>query len=807
MKMLFNRNWKFSLNQPHAPHLNSTDDANWRTVQLPHDWSAELPFSQEKGASCTGFLPGGMGWYRKHFATSPEMFDGTTLLMFDGVYNNADFYINGTHVGFHPYGYTPYAVELTPWLKPLGQDNVVAVRVDHTRYADSRWYTGSGIYRDVELYVLPKTHIAPFDIQICPTICGQEAVVEAKVQVVNTDRIAFNGLCILKIRDADGTIQAVEEASIAINGNDQSEIHFAITLQKPTLWDIDHPILYEACVELSQQDRLLQNTSVPFGIRTFEFTKDQGFFLNQRHVLIQGVCLHHEAGCVGAAVPDEVWERRLRLLKECGCNAIRTAHNPPSARFLDLCDRMGFLVQEEFFDEWYNPKDKFLNGTEQSVQGITEGYCRHFERWAKTDLQMAMRRDRNHPCIIQWSIGNEIEWTYPQYNKASGYFGINADGSYFWNLPPNSRETTASNLLAVPRCEHDVDQTARELVAYVKEMDTSRPVTANLILPSISYETGYASALDMVGFSYRRVIYDYAHRQYPEQPIMGTENVPQWHEWKGVLDHPFVAGLFLWTGIDYLGEIHAQTDWPSRSTHSGLLDTAGFPRASYYMMKSIWQKEPTAYLTTQKLADSLYEQDAQGELIEREKDGWQRRLWFWPSVNRHWNYQPNEPIVVEALTNASEAELFLNGVSQGVAKLDDYADHILKWLVPFSEGELKVVAQGVEDVLETVDDPVQVNLHLASKNDKILQIEGQLVDTQGRCCTHTEREVSVALSSNLSLLGIDNGSPRNVQPFRSEKITTCLGRFLLIVQTEPTKELAVIKASIMEGLTFELTIG
>lgn len=795
--------WKFSLKQPAAPHLSNTADEEWDTVQLPHDWSVAFPFSQENTASCTGFLPGGLGWYRKHITTTSAMLHGTVYLLFDGVYNNASYYVNGHFAAFHPYGYSPFALDLTGLLHPVGKDNVIAVQVDRMRYADSRWYTGSGIYRNVTLCVYPLVHIEPYGLHIQSQLMETSNIACVTLRVLLHSNCAAQESvqCSASIKTRDGRMAATDEKEIRVSPGTQTEAAFTLTIQQPLLWDTETPNLYVADVALSQDGQVIQRQETSFGVRDIRFDADKGFFLNGRHTLIQGVCLHHEAGSVGAAVPDAVWIRRLKALKACGCNAIRTAHNPSSSAFLDLCDQIGFMVLEEFFDEWHYPKDKFLNNTEQSTQYITQGYSRYFHQWAKRDLQSTVRRDRNHPSIILWSIGNEIEWTYPKFNNANGYFENYANGSYFWTLPPFSRQKIRKQIAMIPIEENDIADVASGLAHDVRELDQSRPVTANMILPSVSYETGFADVLDIAGYSYRRVIYDYGHTYHPHQPIVGTENVAQWHEWKAVLERPFVAGIFLWTGIDYLGEVHQMQDWPMRATNSGLLDTAGFPRPSYFMMKSLWTQSPMVYVCTQKQSQSLYGIDDHGNPVCSADHPWQQRLWYWHDMNRHWNYEDGEMIVVEAYTNCEYAELFVNQVSRGKQTLADNDDHILKWTVRYEPGEIYVKAYHNEECaqerLVTAGEPVRVALtaeRYPDDKDPICQITAQLVDKEGNPVRHTEKEVFFSISSQLKAIGIDNGDFRSVQAFPENHVETKNGRCLLTVKAMADQGDAIVEA-------------
>ena len=372
-----------------------------------------------------------------------------------------------------------------------------------------------------------------------------------------------------------------------------------------------------------------------------------------------------------------------------------SAHNPASDVLLDLCDEMGFLMQEEFFDEWDNPKDKRANEKEVTVDYITRGYGEHFHEWAKTDLQTTLLRDINHPCIIQWSIGNEIEWTYPKFNMATGYFGADATGNYFWSEPPYSIEKIRENISQYAKDRYEVGETAKKLASWVRELDTTRPIIANCILPCASYESGYVDALDMVGYSYRRVEYDRGHKHYPSKPIMGTENLGQWHEWKAVLDRPFISGMFIWTGFDYLGEAGPghRLEWPVKGTNSGMIDYAGFPKPSFYMLKSLWNDEPSMKMYTQLLENSLYQVNSNNQIEPKDKEAWQYRLWVWHKVNQHWNYSDNEKAVVEIYSNCDEIELFLNKKSLGKKFLADLEDRVYSWYVPFEVGCLEAVGK------------------------------------------------------------------------------------------------------------------
>ncbi|RME43190.1 MAG: DUF4982 domain-containing protein [Chloroflexi bacterium] len=798
----FNFDWLFYLGDEGRAHLPEFDDSSWRSLHLPHDWSVEFPFDPEQGNGATGYLPGGVGWYRKRFLM--EQGDaGLSFILFDGVYNNSRVWCNGHYLGQNPYGYSPFWFDLTSYLLPSGVEQLLAVRVEHKRYVDSRWYTGSGIYRDVRLITKSRLHIPIWGVRITtPEVTGSQARAEFEIRVKNgfdEPRTATLRTWVFKL---SGHVVGEAEQGFMVGAGQEIFCTQSLNIRNPALWHPSHPHLYRAVICL-QGDGLYDLCQCTFGIRTITFDPHKGFFINGENLRIKGACLHHDGGLVGAAVPDGVWRRRLQTLKDAGCNAIRLAHNPASQAFLDLCDEMGFLVQVEFFDEWDYPKNKRLNQHERHEDSISRGYAEYFREWAESDLKRTMLRDRNHPCVIQWSIGNEIEWTYCRYPKASGYFDPNFSDNYFWVPPPYSPEEIKARFDALPAGKHVLTRTAEKLVRWVRETDDTRPITANCILPSVSHVTGYADLLDVVGYSYRRVVYDWGHAHYPHKPIMGTENVGQWHEWKAVLERPFVSGMFIWTGIDYLGASHDQ--WPQKSRPTGLLDLAGFKRASYFMFKSLWQDEPVVHLTTQRLEDSTYCLDEQGTVVERELSGWQRRLWGWHGVNEHWNYAPGDMIAVEAYTNCDEVELFLNGRSLGTRHLSEQEDRICKWAIPFVAGVLEARGrcadrEGTAARLRTAAQPADIELvvdrqSLVADGYDVAHVVAELVDAKGTLVRHADREIVFTVKGACRVLGGDNGASDNVQPFQSDRIVTSQGRALLILQAGRTRGMVTASAA------------
>lgn len=787
----FNKNWRFSLNEVQDAYAPSQHDASWRVLDLPHDWSVEFPFDSIKGEGCTAYLPGGLGWYRKHF-TADANENENVYILFDGVYNNSVVWVNGNRLGEHPYGYSPFHYDLTPYLTTDGSENVLAVKVDHTRYADSRWYTGSGIYRNVQLITVNKLHIPIWGTFVTtPSVTSETATVAVQVDIQNDFDSDLSYNLHTKIHDSKGVKVAEVTAKRQRAPVGKTVVNQQIIVSHPELWTVNRPKLYTAITSVYRNGIAINIKETKFGIRTIQFDKEQGFFLNNKNLKIKGVCLHHDGGLVGAAVPKGVWRRRFQRLKEAGCNAIRVAHNPASNEFLDLCDEMGFLVQDEFFDEWDYPKDKRQNMQDRHSDYITRGYSEHFQQCAESDLKAALLSHRNHPSVIQWSIGNEIEWTYPRNKNATGFFdNMSWNGNYFWSQPPLSPLEIKEAYENQPAGNYTIGTTAKKLAGWTRELDNTRPVVANCILPSVSFVTGYTDALDIVGFSYRRVMYDYARENYPNKTVMGTENLVQWHEWKAIENRSFISGTFLWTGIDYMGESNKK--WPCKSTTSGMLDQAGFTKTSYHMYKALWTNEPHIYLCSQTSAESQYYTDVTGKIVEHKEGEWQHRLWSWYSVNEHWNYRTNEKVMVEVISNCDEVELLLNNKSLGTKKLIDFPDRIYKWSVSFASG--KLVAKGVKkgETITTERVTTDKVTQLLVKADRaeltadgydVAHLEVQLADAQGNPVLTVPKQVSFMVTGPLKRLGVDNGSVSNTQLYKANSIFTAKGKALLIVQS------------------------
>ncbi|MFA0088146.1 threonine synthase [Vibrio sp. 10N.286.49.C2] len=779
--ILFNLDWQFLLKD--TPNFFADD---WQSIKLPHDWSIAFPFSSELDGA-TGYLPGGIGWYKKPFANPISRLHKKAFLVFDGIYNHSQIWLNGTHLHTQHYGYSPFIIDIT---RHLEEENELLIKVDRTRFVDSRWYTGSGIYRDVNLVMTDKTHIGLWQNRLStPKITPSYAEIHQDIEIEFSERHQDKTMRLVsKVVESKkvGALSVSQHETKVEKINDK--YHLILPIKNPKLWDTDTPFFYTVVTELYIDNVLVDITEERCGVRSIHFDTMNGFFLNNRPMKIQGVCLHHDGGIVGAAVPREVWQRRLTILKCGGVNAIRIAHNPASKVLLDLCDELGLLVQDEFFDEWDYPKDKRHNMGEQHADYYSRGSYEYFQEDAEKDLTNTLLCHHNHPSIFMWSIGNEIEWTYPRNVQATGFFDAKWDGNYFWSLPPNSPSEIAQQLKSLPKQRYDIGKTAQKLTQWVKKLDPHRPVTANCILPSVSYLSGYSDALDVIGYSYRRVIYDYGHQLYPHLPIIGNESLPQWHEWKAVIERPFIAGLFLWTGINYLGESHNQ--WPTKITNSGLLDTAGFKKPSYFLFQSLWTETPITKIYTHPASSSnLNINKANYLAFEKDPHAWEQRLWSWHDVEQHWNYENGDWIIVEVISNCPSVELWINEITYGVRHLTSQNDHIMRWAVPFTAGSIQ--ARGLIDdrsecidVIATTQQAylIKITEEAVSDNDEVKQFVISILDENNNPITHQDTSFILDDMYNLDWIGSDNGNINTANCFTQKQCHTYQGKTLLMVR-------------------------
>jgi beta-galactosidase len=744
------RDWRFAKGDfPTAP-MPGFDDSAWRLLTLPHDWSSEGPFGTEF-ASGTGYAPGGVGWYRKHFRLGQTARDKLVALEFDGIYNHSEVWVNGHFVGGRPYGYSSFECDLTPHLNLGTDDNVVAVRVDHSRFADSRWYTGSGIYRHVRLRLTEKLRIAPRGVWVTSEALNATPAT-VRVEVTIATQSGFSERCTLasEILDPDGqAVGSAANADLSLESTTRL-VRQQLNVSHPLLWSVDTPRLYTLRNRLLVGSNVTE-TSTRFGIRSLRFDPDKGFFLNGVPLRLKGVCIHHDAGSLGAAVPEKVLERRLRSLKELGANAIRTSHNPPVPELLDLCDRLGLLVKDEAFDEFTPAKNKWVQGRNAGLPSRF-GYAEDFADWCIRDIQDLVGRDRNHPCVILWSIGNEIDY-------ANDPFSHPVLGRAY-----QPRNPPAENLLKL----------ARPLIDAVHKLDPTRPVTAALATVAMSDAVGLGEALDAVGYNYQESRYPEDHAKYPKRFIFGSENSHAYSAWAAVRDHDYVAGQFLWTGIDYLGEAGR---WPSRGSSAGLLDLCGFKKPLAWFRQSLWSDQPMVYLCASSGA-------AEGG----------GRFGGLRSVE-HWNWPSNSTVTVRCYTTCPEVALTLNGRSLGTKLLTDAIDGALTWRVPFEPGVLAAEGRraGVaisRFTLQTASSADRIELvpdrtGLAADGKDICHCEFRIVDAHGVRVPDAANDVTFHVEGAGDLLALENADMISPIPTGLTHLPAFHGRGLAFLRTTP----------------------
>ncbi|HEV2447881.1 MAG TPA: glycoside hydrolase family 2 TIM barrel-domain containing protein [Candidatus Sulfopaludibacter sp.] len=752
----FDEAWRFEKGDPKGAEQPGFDDRAWRKLTLPHDWSIEGPYSASN-ASGTGYLPGGVGWYRKAFPLAEPLRAGKVFLDFDGVYRDSDVWINGHHLGHRPYGYSSFEYDLTPYLNFGARTNVVAVRVDHSEFADSRFYTGSGIYRHVWLVATQPVHVAHWGSYVyTPVVRDAEATVTIETAAINESKAAATVRLATSIEDDSGheIASAASEEKMAA-GESRTFVQQA-AVKNPALWSTEAPRLYTAVTRIFADGAPADEYRTPFGIRTLRFDPNHGFFLNGKPEKFKGVCLHHDLGALGAAFSEAALERRLKLLKEIGVNAIRCSHNPMAPEQYDLCDRLGLLVMDESFDEWTGGKHKWIQGWNQGKPG-TDGYHEAFAEWSRRDIQDMVLRDRNHPSVVMWSIGNEID--YP-----GDPFGYPLDRGGIKPGMPN-----ADVLPSV----------ARRLIGAVKELDGTRPVTQALANTVASNATGLADLLDVAGYNYLEQHYAEDHAAHPGRIILGSENFHTLPAWRAVAANEYVLGQFLWTGIDYLGE---SRQYPARGSTSGLLDWCGFRKPMSYLREALWSDRPMVYAAALETRQSSAAQTdfetspARGRLVE------------------HWNFanDARKTIPVEVYTNLPTADLFLNGRSLGGKNVTDPVQPVLRWEVPNEPGVVRAIGKrdGKEAAhfdLATAGAPDRIELiadrtALRAGGADLANLEIRVVDAQGRRVFNAAQPIQVEVRGAGELAAMDSANVRDVTPVQAGHRNAFEGRVLAIIR-------------------------
>jgi beta-galactosidase len=753
-----NDNWKFQKGDFKNAAAPDFDDTKWRTLDLPHDWSVEGALNQSL-ASATGYLPGGIAWYRKKLNIPLNQKDKKVYIYFEGIYRNGEVFINGVSLGMRPNGYISFQYDLTPHLR-FGAENTLAVRVDHSKSADSRWYTGSGIYRNVYLIEKNPLHLDLWGVYYTTkSLNDKKSLVHIQTTVKNTTDRQGSLTIVHELFDKGMKSIAKSSGKLMVMAGKAAVANQDMTVSQPHLWSVDAPYLYQLITSVYQNGKLIDQSAENVGIRTLGFDSNKGFSLNGISMKVKGVCMHHDAGCLGSAVPVEVLERRLITLKSIGCNAIRGSHNPQSPELYDLCDKLGLLVLDEAFDEWEFPKKKWLEGWNVGTPGF-EGPAEFFEKWGETDLRDLVLRDRNHPSVFIWSIGNEVDYPNDPYSHPI----LNKEGI--------GQQHTSGYLSDHPKAER-LGAIAKRLAEVVRKQDPSRPVTAGLAGPVMSNETDYPGALDVVGYNYTENRYAKDHATYPKRIFYGSENGYSMDAWKAVRDNEYIFGQFLWTGIDYLGEAH---QWPSRGFTSGLLDLAGFKKPRAWFRESLWSDKPMIYLGSYQ------------------KKGKARNLST--DALPLWNYREGDTIRVVSYTNCQKAQLLLDGQKIDEAKNRNDDTGIIYWDVPFRTGKLEVIGYNSNEeasryAIETSKQPFGIKAvatnRTISSTKGVTQIEIQIVDVDGKPVLIADNEITCSTEGSVKLLGLEASNPTDMGDYTDNRQRVFQGKMIAYLQSSGMK--------------------
>lgn len=734
-----NDSWRFTLADDSAAIAPSFDDSRWQHVSLPHDWSRTLPMSPDAG-SCQGYLHGGIGWYRCHFDTPAAE---RTYIYFEGIYNRATVYVNGHRVGYRPSGYAPQLYDITPYINASasaarGSDsgskgNVVSVRVDHSRENDSRWYTGSGINRPAWLISASQIHLAPWGTSWrIAGLSSKKAVVEVSLELSDEASKYKSAISTkVEILNAEGDIIATKKGGLK----------HTLEIKNPHLWALSSPYLYRIRTSLTVAGRTVDSSEIPLGLRTFEFSPTRGFALNGEWMKVKGVCVHDDAGVLGTAVPPSIWRSRLATLKSLGVNAIRMSHNPHAPVVYALCDSLGLLVMDEASDEWELPKRKWLKGWNQGTPGY-EGSYDFFEEWIDRDVADMVRRDRCHPSVFLWSIGNEVDYPNDPYSHP-----ILDGGSEGFTQPMYGGYKPSQ-----PNAER-IGMIAHRLAKVVRSLDDSRAVTGALAGVVMSNQTAYPEAVDVVGYNYTESRYAEDHKRYPERVIYGSENRHDLQAWQAVRDNDFIFGQFLWTGIDYMGESGA---WPARGSEAGLVDMAGYVKPLGHYRAALWSDQPVCYIGTYPMGMPGRQGRGRGR-----RDSYVSA--YAPAV---WNYEEGQTIRVVCYTNAETARLFLNGKEVGGEPQHDRQTDILYWDIDYSEGTLRCEASN-EATAEIRTSGLPAALRIAAGTERLVkpgdvaEFDIEVTDAEGTLVTRSDASITCMTEPPLRLLGLENGDARD----------------------------------------------
>lgn len=771
--MSFNSGWLFNLGDtPDAIRINY-DDTSWRKLDLPHDWSIEGTPSDTL-ASCTGYLPGGIAWYRKHFVIGDNK--AKHYIYFEGIYNRSEVYLNGHLLGKRPNGYISFMYDMTPYLSK--GDNVLSVRVNHSKYADSRWYTGSGIYRNVWMISANDVHFSQWGVTYNTTDANNDrATIDININVDNVNgskSLTTNATLI----DASGNVAGKTSATVR---NDK--VSMQLTLHKPHLWSVNTPYLYTLKIQLSDGSAIVDTTSLHVGIRTLHFDANNGFALNGEWMKVKGVCIHHDAGVLGSAVPREVWYRRFLTFKQMGVNALRMSHNVQAPVVYDLADEMGFLIMDEGSDEWEFAKRKWIKGWNQGKPGF-DGTYDFFEEWIDTDIADMVRRDRNHPSVFMWSVGNEVDYPNDPYSHPildGDNAGINQP--MYGGFKPNA-----------PRAER-IGFIAKRLADIIRKNDLSRPVTGAMAGVVMSNQTEYPKVIDVCGYNYTENRYAEDHKTYPDRIIYGSETSTTISSWKAVRNNGFIFGQFVWTGLDYLGE---SGPWRSRGLNTGMVDFSGFMKPRGQFFRSLWSEQPMAYIGTQ----AIRKEQRHGRNV-LSTDAWDT-----------WNYQKDQTIRVLCYTNQPYARLILNGKIVGKQKKYDDTTGIIYWDIPYEAGTLRVEGLDINGrpaaqyEIKTSGPATRLHAYIDPQGykpaDRIVHVLACIEDTNGQRVLNAKADVTCQVIEGGKLLGLENSDNSDMSAPKADTCHVYHGRLLAYIQKTSNKTIVRFTAEGFEPVEIVL---
>lgn len=749
--ILFNKDWLFKKGNYAGAKTETFDDSQWRKLNVPHDWSVEESFDpdMEHGGS-QAYLPRwDVAWYRKRFFVDSTDEGKMLYVQFDGIHNNSEVWINGHFVGKRPYGYVSFQYDITPYIR-WNEENVLAVKVDNTVLPPDRWYSGSGIYRNVWLVCVDPLHVSAWGTFVTtPEISTESASVNVKTTLMNQYEDRKYCRVVTEIFDDNGVSKGTADAIVTVPDRENLTLSQDIYVSSPNLWSPDNPVMYCALTSVYCDERKIDDHITHFGIREVRLDKDTGLYLNGVNLKLKGVCLHHDLGCLGAAYHDREMERRLKILKEMGCNAIRLAHNPMSAELLDLCDQMGFLVIAEAFDKW---KSRY--------------YGELFDEWWERDLEAMLLRDRNHPSIFLWSVGNEVE---------------------------DQGQPSMLEILDM-------------LVKYCHEQDPTRPVTCALephnwpltlrhgsIEDKVQHTKNIAAKVDILGLNYQEQWYEAYRNAMPDTLIVGTETFPYFrgngslvkayepmNPWFDVANNDYVIGQFVWAGIDYLGE----SSYPSKGWSSGLIDTCGFRKPISYLQQSLWSDKPIVQI-------AVFDDTMKPSHNPR----WTMH-WKSPKLVSHWTFPHFEEEIIRLVTftNCESVELFVNDECIGEKHLSDFPNHMMEWYLPYIPGEIRAVGKNRGVIVSshemvTTANPYALSLQIdrtsiADDGHDIAHVEVTITDENGVVVPSAEHDITFELEGEGSIIGVDNGDLTSDEPYRGNKRKAYMGRCLVIVQSK-----------------------